>query len=248
MYIGKRIRVLVVDDSIMFRTAISKSLEHDPQIQVVGTAFNAYNARDKILELKPDVITLDVEMPGMNGIEFLKLLMPQHPMPVIVVSAANGIVFEAMHNGAVDFILKPGAGDMDDFSIELAAKIKTASIARLARPAHRETLSFDKTEAFAPASLQTLAGEWDTGMLVAIGASTGGTEATSQILKLLPEGIPGMVITQHMPPVFTRMYAERLNQESRLTVLEAKDGMLIQPGYAYVGRGRCSSASGPSGF
>ncbi len=235
MYTGKRIRVLVVDDSIMFQTAISKGLVQDPQIEVVGTAFNANSAKEKILALNPDVMTLDVEMPGMNGIEFLKLLMPQNPMPIIVVSAANGIVFEAMRNGAVDFIAKPGIGGIADFTVELATKIKTASEARLVRPSSQESLSFEKkrTSTF----LQSVAGGLDTDMLVAIGASTGGTEATSQILKLLPAGLPGIVITQHMPPVFTRMYAERLNQENRLTVCEAQDGMRIQPDHAYVAPG-----------
>lgn len=238
MYTGKRIRVLVVDDSAMFRTVISKNLEQDPQIEVAGTASGAHSARDKILELKPDVITLDVEMPGMNGIEFLKILMPRQPIPVIVVSAADGIVFEAMQAGAVDFIAKPEAGDIAAFSRELASKIKIASVARLVRPILRESLPpSGRTGEGPPSPHQAFTGDWDTGMLVAIGASTGGTEATSQILKALPEGMPGLVITQHMPPVFTRMYAERLDRESHLTVCEAKDGAPIWPGHAYVAPG-----------
>lgn len=242
----KRIRVLVVDDSIMFRTAICKGLEQDPQIEVVGTAFNTYNARDKIMELKPDVVTLDVEMPGMSGIEFLKILMPQHPLPVIVVSAVDGIVFEAMRAGAVDFVAKPEAGGMPAFIKDLAAKIKVASVARLNRPVARSSgtpnvqmSSHSSSSLSAPgASLtQNLKGNWDPNTLLAIGASTGGTEATSQLLKALPAGLPGMVITQHMPPVFTRMYAERLDRECKYVVSEAKDGVVLKPGHAYVAPG-----------
>jgi len=241
----KRIRVLVVDDSIMFRTAICKGLEQDPQIEVVGTAFNTYNARDKILELKPDVLTLDVEMPGMSGIEFLKILMPQHPLPVIVVSAVDGIVFEAMRAGAVDFVAKPETGGMPAFIKDLSAKIKVASVAHLARPgrfapsASGKTVNMAAPTQAAPGAsvTQNLKANWDTSMLLAIGASTGGTEATSQVLKALPAGLPGMVITQHMPPVFTRMYAERLDRECKLTVSEAKDGVVVKPGHAYVAPG-----------
>ena len=233
----KKVRVLVVDDSIMFRTAICKGLEQDPQIEVVGTAFNTYNARDKIMELKPDVMTLDVEMPGMNGIEFLKILMPQHPLPVIVVSAVDGIVFEALRAGAVDFIAKPEAGDMPNFVKDLRGKIKVASIAKLSGRGRAAAPTAAPQGAPVASVTKSLKGNWDLGMLLAIGASTGGTEATSQILRALPAGLPGMVITQHMPPVFTRMYAERLNRESLLEVSEAVDGAIVQPGHAYVAPG-----------
>ena len=246
MYAPKRIRVLVVDDSIMFRTAICKGLEEDPQIEVVGSAFNPYNARDRILELKPDVLTLDVEMPGMSGIDFLKILMPQHPLPVIVVSAVDGIVFEALRAGAVDFIAKPDTGGMANFIKDLRAKIKVASMAHLSNQMRGKGSGPIETGAASRAGIQAapgpfvtqnLKGNWDTSLLLAIGASTGGTEATSQILKALPEGLPGMVITQHMPPVFTRMYAERLDRECKLHVSEAKDGVPILPGHAYVAPG-----------
>jgi len=237
----KKIRVLVVDDSIMFRTAICKGLEQDPQIEVVGTAFNTYNARDKILELQPDVVTLDVEMPGMSGIDFLKILMPQHPLPVIIVSSVDGIVFEALRAGAVDFIAKPEMGNMPAFLREICSKIKIASVARLSVPRKNPTIQdmpVAQPQAFPPAAVtHSLKGNWDTGKLIALGASTGGTEATSQILKALPEGLPGMVITQHMPPVFTKMYAERLDRECKLIVSEAKDGIVVKPGHAYVAPG-----------
>jgi two-component system chemotaxis response regulator CheB len=238
MAAGKRIRVLVVDDSMLFRAAITRDLGQDPQIEVVGAVADAYAARDKIAELKPDVVTLDVEMPGMNGIEFLKYLMPRYPIPVIVISAANENVFEAMNNGAVDFILKPDANNAQEFARDLAAKIKIAAVARLVRHNVSEARGTAKAEAVLPPSFtQSAAQDWDTSMLVAIGASTGGTEATSRLLRALPAGLPGIVITQHMPPVFTRMYAERLNRESRLTVVEAENGMAVRPGHAYVAPG-----------
>ncbi len=290
----KRIRVLVVDDSMMFRTAIAKGLEEDPSIEVVDTAHSAYDARDKIAALDPDVITLDVEMPGMDGIEFLKMLMALRPMPVIMVSAVDGKVFDAMRAGAVDFVEKPTAKSMSVFSADLAEKIKAAAMAQLptriaARAPtalgrttlpKRETppvkeppvkeqpakeperfkdsagippivrpnpplsgtaaalaAKLDKQEAAPrPASKPVLSGH-SAPMLIAIGASTGGTEATNSILKALPPDLPGIVITQHMPPVFTRMYAERLDRESKLTVVEAKDGDIICPGCAYVAPG-----------
>lgn len=290
----KRIRVLVVDDSMMFRTAIAKGLEEDSSIEVVDTAHSAYDARDKIASLDPDVLTLDVEMPGMDGIEFLKMLMALRPMPVIMVSAVDGKVFDAMRAGAVDFVEKPTAKSMSVFSADLAEKIKAAAMAQLptriaARAPtalgrttlpKRETppvkeppvkeqpakeperfkdsagippivrpnpplsgtaaalaAKLDKQEAAPrPASKPVLSGH-SAPMLIAIGASTGGTEATNSILKALPPDLPGIVITQHMPPVFTRMYAERLDRESKLTVVEAKDGDIICPGCAYVAPG-----------
>ncbi len=236
MYTGKKIRVLVVDDSLMFRTAITKSLEQDPQIEVAGTASSAFDAKEKINTLTPDVITLDVEMPGMSGIEFLETVMPKHPIPVIAVSGADGVVFEAMRAGAVDFVAKPGAGEMAAFSRELIAKIKIASVARLVGPILRDPVSAKRVST--PCSpLEALTGDCGKNMLVAIGASTGGTEATSQILKALPAGMPGIVIVQHMPPVFTRMYAERLDREALLTVHEAQDGMPILAGHVYVAPG-----------
>lgn len=236
MPIGKKIKVLIVDDSLMFRTAIAKGLESDTEIEVVGTAFNTYDARDKIKSLNPDVLTLDVEMPGMSGIEFLKILLPQHPMPVVVVSAVDGIVFEAMRAGAVDFIAKPDAGTMPAFVKDLAAKIKIAAVAKLdvKRTAHVT----ESGRVAPPATLtQSMTGNFNKNCIIAIGASTGGTEATSALLKALPESMPGIVITQHMPPVFTRMYAERLNRECKLEVKEAEDGDVVRGGHAYVAPG-----------
>ena len=232
---AQRIRVLVVDDSVFFRTAISKGLELHPDIEVIGTASSAFEARDKIVQMKPDVLTLDVEMPKINGIQLLKMMMPQRPMPVVVVSAVDGIVFEALHAGAVDFVEKPGRGGsaaMKAFTEDLAEKVVIAS-----------KVTFDKE------GKKTVQGNTPAGVvrrtaavpakdrLIAIGASTGGTEATSAILKTLPASMPGIVITQHMPPTFTKMYAQRLDRECALSVKEAEDGDQVVQGHAYVAPG-----------
>lgn len=180
----------------------------------MGTASDPYQARDKILELEPDVMTLDVEMPRMNGIEFLKRLMPQYPLPVVVVSAVSSNVFDALNAGAVDFVTKPdyktGKG-IESLVNELIIKIKIASTAKvghLKRDISNEHVSGNLTSA-------------GNKTIIAIGASTGGTEATYNILKMLPRDMPGIVIVQHMPPVFTRMYAERLNNSCLMEVKEA---------------------------
>jgi two-component system, chemotaxis family, protein-glutamate methylesterase/glutaminase len=226
----KRIRVVVVDDSIMMREAISAGLQQDAGLEVVGKASDPYEARDMIVELEPDVLTLDVEMPRMNGIDFLKLLMPQYPMPVVVVSSLSNIVFEAMNSGAVDFVAKPGARptrDLNAFIQELVVKIKIASMAKVAhmkRSAPAERITGDK-------------GRGCGRTLIAIGASTGGTEATLQVLKSFPPDMPGTVIVQHMPPVFTRMYAERLNANCLMQVREAQDGDIVSQGQAFVAPG-----------
>ena len=237
----KKITVLVVDDSLFFRTAISSGLAKNPAIQVVGTAASAYEARDKIQQLNPDVLTLDVEMPGMSGIDFLKVLMPQHPMPVVVVSAVDGIVFEALRVGAVDFVEKPSGGKegLDRFTKDLASKVVVAAISSLKRPrssAPAAPTTAEKRPVAQPA-MPAAGSVARLGGLVAIGASTGGTEATSALLKALPARMPGIVITQHMPPVFTKMYAQRLDRETKLTVKEAEDGDVVQPGHAYVAAG-----------
>lgn len=226
----KKINVLVVDDSLFFRTAIMRALTGHPFLKVVAVAASAFEAKDKIMEFTPDVMTLDVEMPGMNGIEFLKVLMPQRPMPVVVVSAVNGKVFEAFKAGAVDFVVKPSfvkPVNMDGFIDDLAYKILIAAKAKL-RP--------EEPEQQRPKG--KLWGHMgNKGGLIALGASTGGTEATSKILKRLPASIPGMVVTQHMPPVFTKMYAQRLDGECSLTVKEAEDGEPVYPGHVYIAPG-----------
>ena len=234
-----KIRVLVVDDSLMYRNVITQGLEKDPVIEVVGTAANTYEARDKILSLKPDVVTLDAEMPGMNGLSFLKILKAQHPVPVVMVSAVEGIVFEAMKAGAVDFVAKPEASSVALFLTDLAAKVRIASGVKIRREEAGEGAKGESAAALRNrVSLLTLTERnLPTTGVIAIGASTGGTEATSSILKLLPVNLPPIVVTQHMPQGFTRLYAERLNKESRFTVTEAADGMVLQPGRVYVAEG-----------
>lgn len=226
----KKIKVLIVDDSVFFREALSRTLSDDAGIEVIGLASSAFEARAKLKSLNPDVITLDIEMPRMNGIEFLRSLLPDNPIPVVVVSSVNSYVFEAMDAGAVDFVTKPGGAsrlDITGFTTELAAKIKTASVARVraARPYIRTA---------APNTALSGSG---AGFIIAIGASTGGTDAILSILRELPPDAPGIVIVQHMPPVFTRMYAERLDGICRMKVKEAANGDRVAPGIALIAAG-----------
>jgi two-component system chemotaxis response regulator CheB len=228
--IKRKIKVLVVDDSLLFRETIAKKLAEDPALEVVGTAPDAYRARDLIEQTEPDVMTLDVEMPKMNGIEFLRKLMPQYPLPVVVVSAISKNVFDALDAGAVDFVSKPDANQGRSFEAlitELIIKVKIASTAKVGH--------WKKADAFATPHLQRMGGNQIS--VVAIGASTGGTEAIASILQVLPKAMPGIVIVQHMPPVFTRFYAERLNNSCLLEVCEASDGDTVIPGRVLVAPG-----------
>lgn len=225
---NKKIRVLVVDDSLLFREVIKNGLNKDYGIEVVATASDPYIARDKIIELEPDVMTLDIEMPKMNGIEFLKRLMPQYPIPVVVVSSVNKNVFEALNSGAVDFIKKPER-NIESFLNELIVKIKIASTARVGK--------WKKTELNSESSFNKIDKSIYKNSIIAIGASTGGTEAIEEVIKKLPRDVPGIVIVQHMPPVFTKLYAERLNNSCRLEVKEAEDGDFILPGRALIAAG-----------
>ncbi len=225
------IRVLVVDDSLFMREFISTQLSADTGIEVVGKAASAFEARDKIIELMPDVMTLDIQMPGMDGIEFLRQLMPQFPLPVVVVSAVNGRVFDAMNAGAVDFINKSDIKDdqgRKQFIQEMIIKIKIASVARVGQ--HKYSI---------PQTLvsKRLKGHASGNELIAIGASTGGTEAIYTILKELGRDLPGIVIVQHMPPVFTRLYAERLNGQCAMEVKEAQDKDAVKPGRVLIAPG-----------
>ena len=213
---NRKIRVLVVDDSMFMREFISKKLSEDGGIEVVGKAANAFEARDMIIDFAPDVLTLDIQMPGMDGIEFLNKLMPQYPLPVVVVSAVSTRVFDAMNAGAVDFITKSEMKDERDrrhFINELGVKLKIASIAKVGQHKHRAVSNITSAKAV---------GQAKSNELIAIGASTGGTEATFTILKNLGNDLPGIVIVQHMPPVFTRLYSERLNNSCAMEVREAK--------------------------
>lgn len=228
MEFQKKIRVLVVDDSILFREVLARGLSSDPAIEVVATANDPFDARDKILEFLPDVMTCDVEMPKMNGIEFIRKLMPQFPLPVIVVSAVNGIVFDAMNAGAVDFVVKPdlkSVNSVESFIHDMIAKVKVASAAKVKLKAQEET---NKIES----GIVT-----NTKNVIAIGASTGGTEAIFQVLKYLPKNIPGIVIVQHIPPDFSRMFADRLNQSLALEVKEAATGDSVETGRVLIAPG-----------
>ncbi len=230
MNIRRIIKVLVVDDSLLFRETLAKGIAKDPMIQVVGTAADPYEARDKILELEPDVMTLDVEMPKMNGIEFLKKLIPQYPMPVVVVSAIDGIVFDAMKAGAVDFVAKPdfrAKQGIESLILELITKIKIAATVKV---------DHIKIETESKRVLERRC-EGKGKSLIAIGASTGGTDATESILKVLPKETPGILVVQHMPPVFTKLYAERLNKTCLLEVREAQNRDKIEAGLVLISPG-----------
>lgn len=236
MHTREKIRVLVVDDSFLFREALAAGIALDPAIEVVGTAADPYQARDKILELDPDVMTLDVEMPRMNGIEFLRRLMPQYPLPVVVVSSVDGAVFDALNAGAVDFVVKPGnkPGRGIGFMIsELVAKIKIASTAQVGRG--KKTSQVKRGIRRAKAAGGSRAGRRE--MVIAIGASTGGTEAIYSILKAFSKDMPPILVVQHMPPVFTKLYAERLNNSCALEIKEAQNMDRAQAGRVLIAPG-----------
>lgn len=229
----KKIRVMIVDDSMLARRIIQNGLSRYPNIEVVGEAFNAMDARKKLPILNPDVMTLDVEMPGMNGIDFVKEILPIHPIPIILVSSLNLRVFDAMAVGAVDFVRKPDGTEGNDRFIEaLANKIVVASCARGAPFAAEAGCSNNRI-----ASLPLKMGVAPTDVIIGLGASTGGTEATLEVLRRLPANIPGMVIVQHMPPGFTQMYAERLDRICQMKVKEAENGDEIVRGQALIAPG-----------
>jgi len=230
MAVNRKIRVLIVDDSLLFRETLAREIARDSGIDVVGTASDPFAARDMILELEPDVVTLDVEMPKMDGIAFLKKLMPQYPLPVIVVSSVGGNVFDALNAGAVDFVTKPNfskTGGMNSFINEIIVKIKIASTAKVA----------SQKKEYMPVGALTERKGGGSDVIIAIGASTGGTEAIYELIKAFPRDMPGILVVQHMPPVFTRMYAERLNNSCRLEVKEAENGDIVRPGRVLIAAG-----------
>lgn len=226
----RQIRVLVVEDSMLFRELLVQSLNEDPAIQVVGTARDPFEARDAILECKPDVMTLDVELPRMDGIDFLRKLMPQYPIPVVVISSLSERVFDALNAGAVDFVAKPAGANRTQLQAfmkkELTVKVKVASIAKVSR--------WKKAPMEMPN--KPLSGN-SRDVVVAIGASTGGTEAIASVLKEFGTDIPGVVVVQHMPPGFTEMYAKRLNEQCRVKVKEARSGDQVLPGQVLIAPG-----------
>ncbi|MEM9863700.1 MAG: chemotaxis response regulator protein-glutamate methylesterase [Myxococcota bacterium] len=232
------IRVLVVDDSALIRQILSKGLAVDPEIDVVGTAADPYAARDQILRLRPNVMTLDVEMPRMDGVEFLRRLMPQFPLPTVMVSSLTkrsaATTLAALEAGAIDFVEKPTvdvAQGMKTLIRELVGKIKVASRAQVRH--HRKDTSDVRRVVSAP--VQALRSSTDK--VLAIGASTGGTEAGLEVIRRLPPSCPGVVVVQHMPPVFTNLYAERLNRECKVTAKEAVNNDRVIPGRVLIAPG-----------
>jgi two-component system chemotaxis response regulator CheB len=229
----KKIRVLIVDDSAIVRKIFSDELAKYPDIEVVGTAPDPFVARDKIVALKPDVITLDIEMPRMDGLTFLQKLMKYYPLPTIIVSSltpkGGKLTLEAMEIGAVDVIAKPGGSfSVGNMSAQLAEKIRAASYARIAK---KETVGTVHDGTPIKALAQT------SYKVIAIGASTGGTEALKAVLTKLPANAPGMVIVQHMPANFTTAFAERLDSLCQISVKEAEDNDSVIPGLALLAPG-----------
>lgn len=234
-----KIRVLIVDDSALVRQLLSRGLAMDPDIEVVGTAGDPYDARDKIIELKPDVLTLDVEMPRMDGVDFLRRLMPQYPIPVLMVSSltqrGKQITLEALDAGAVDFVAKPTtdvARGLTGMLQELRTKVKLTAKANVSQWKNKGAA---RPSEYKPSSTRALSESTDK--VIAIGASTGGTEAIRKLIVQFPVTMPGVVIVQHMPAGFTKMFADRLNQLCAMEVKEAESGDRIMPGRVLIGPG-----------
>jgi two-component system chemotaxis response regulator CheB len=232
----RKVRVLVVDDSAVVRRSISDTLGRDPELEVVGTACDPYVARDQIIELKPDVLTLDMEMPRMDGLTFLRVLQKHHPMPVIVISsvttAGSQLALDALAAGAVDVIAKPtSAWSIAELGEQLPHRVKAAARARfvnLRTPA-------PPGETVRPAPPPRPHG--NPRALLLIGASTGGTEAIKRVLTALPGGMPGICVVQHIPPVFSTAFAKRLNDSCQFEVREAANGDKVLPGLALIAPG-----------
>lgn len=232
------IRVLVVDDSALMRQLLTEILAAAPDIEVVGSAQDPYVARDRIKELNPDVLTLDVEMPRMDGLTFLRNLMRLRPMPVVMVSSLTErgaeVTLHALELGAVDFVRKPDgpiAAGMREYADELIEKIRTAATIKVRPLQVAPAMTTESQPARAISSFRT------TDRVLAIGASTGGTEAIKEVLMRLPPDTPGVVIAQHIPAGFSAAFAERMNRQTGLVVKEAADGDRIMLGHAYIAPG-----------
>ena len=242
----KKTKVLVIDDSALMRSLLSKIVNRQPDMLCVGTASDPLVAREMIRERNPDVLTLDIEMPRMDGIDFLEKLMRLRPMPVVMVSTLTErgaeITLRALELGAVDFVAKPRIGVADglrELADDITAKVRIAAQAHLRRPgAARPAEKAGKPTAGRPAPAGGgTAGRLTSEKIIFIGASTGGTEATKDVLVELPHDAPAVMITQHMPPGFTRSYAQRLDSLCRIRVKEAEDGERVLPGHAYIAPG-----------
>jgi two-component system chemotaxis response regulator CheB len=242
------IKVLIVDDSALVRKLLTEMLSHDPHIEVVGAAADPYVARERIKQLNPDVITLDVEMPRMDGLTFLENLMRLRPMPVVMVSsltqAGAEVTLRSLELGAIDFVAKPKldiAGTLSDYAAELIAKVKVAATARVnpraLAPRVAPTVEARRNADAVLPAMSSRPMLRTTERVVAIGASTGGTEAIREVLEVLPPDGPAIVISQHIPAAFSKAFAERLDRLSAMSVSEAEDGEYILPGHAYVAPG-----------
>jgi two-component system chemotaxis response regulator CheB len=238
MLANRRIRVLIVDDSAIVRRILTEALSGESDIEVVGTAPDPYVARDKILALHPDVLTLDIEMPRMDGLTFLKKLMHFHPMPTIIISSLAQpscvAALQALEFGAVEVLAKPGGPySVGELRQSLAHKVRAAAAARIRRPDPAGASDEAKTSPPPRLAAVTL----PLGTVLAIGASTGGTEAIATVLSRIPESCPGIVITQHIPAQFSRAFAKRLNDLCAMDVKEAEDGDTLRNGLALVAPG-----------
>lgn len=253
----KRIKLLVVDDSILFREVLARYIRQDDQIEVIGTAGDAYAARDMIQKFSPDVMTLDIEMPKMDGIAFLRKLHPQNNIPTIVVSSCEDRRMEAVEAGAVQFIAKPLTrtnSDMQRFAETLCGSIKRAySRSNLSRIAKGEGMpkAADIPEMKIDTGISPLGRAADASasspasgivirrsdVVIALGASTGGTEALEQVIRSFPEDMPPVIVVQHMPAGFTKLYSERLDRSCRVSVKEAEDGDRLRQGLVIIGAG-----------
>lgn len=236
----RKIRVLIVDDSAIVRRILAEALAGEPDIEVVGAAPDPYVARDKILALEPDVLTLDIEMPRMDGLTFLKKLMHFHPMPAVVISSlaqpSCRAAIQAMELGAVEVLAKPGGPySVGELRETLATKIRAAAVSRVRRA--EPAIILPAAAATGPSSAARVFGAADPSAVIAIGASTGGTEAIAAVLSAVPAGAPGIVITQHIPPEFSRAFAQRLNDLCAIEVREAREGDTLHSGLALVAPG-----------
>ncbi len=249
------IKVLIVDDSALVRKMLNEMLSSDPNIEVVGTAQDPYDAREKIKQLHPDVLTLDVEMPKMDGVTFLKNLMRLHPLPVVMVSTLTekgaDVTFEALDLGAVDFVTKPKIDlehTFEEYTYEICNKVKSAS--RVSKTMLemryqryvRNIESGSKTStglqsASSATAVQAISTARASSTIVALGASTGGTEAIKEVLVRMPSNAPAIVITQHIPAAFSAPFAKRMNTLSEMNVYEAEEGQVIEPGSVYIAPG-----------
>jgi len=242
----RKIKVLIVDDSVSVQNTLAEILSQDDEIEIIGTASDPYQAVSRIAENLPDVITLDIEMPRMDGITFLGKLMKQHPIPVVVISsvAVEGSEkgMQALKLGAHEIITKPRLSsqeNMEEYSVRITDAIKAAAISkriqfRYGRQNDRDDCSVNSLDR-SVSSIQTA--KLNSEKIILIGASTGGTELISLILKNLRTDLPGILIVQHMPGEFTKAFANRLNNESRLNVKEAEQGDVIQRGFVYIANG-----------